>query len=187
MLLTLLFFHLLAVTGLFAGIVLELAALMRVWQAATLADIRAACLNVPLVGPIMGLSVLLLVAMGIAMIYVGGFDWSAAWIDVVFLVTIVLAVIGPAVTGKRSDALHAMVKKAGDGVIPAEIDAARRDPALRFLPWLSLFELIAALFIMTTKPQLGVAILAAVLAALFALIPAAAIKPRRAEPAAATS
>ena len=183
MLQTLLFFHLLAVVALFTGIGLELAVLCRVVKATTVSEVRAACLNVPLVGPIMGLAVLLLVAMGIAMIYVGGFGWSQGWINVVLAVTLVLGIFGPAVTGRRSDALHALAAKAGDGPVTPEIDAARRDRVLCYAPWMSLFELIAALYIMTVKPQALPAVIIVIVAAAVALIPTWLATRRAALPA----
>lgn len=182
MLLTLLFFHLLAVVALFTGIGLELAALLRVWRATTLAEVRAACLNIPLVGPIMGIFSLLLIATGIAMVYVGGFGWSAPWIDVVFVIAIILSVAGPAITGRRADALHAMAARAGEGALTPEIDLARRDIALRYFPWLSLFELVAALYVMTLKPGLTVSVVSIVIAAVIAAMPVM-LRRREAVPA----
>ena len=176
MLSTLLFFHLLAVVGLFTGKGIELMALVRVWRASTLAELRAACLNVPVVGPLMGISLVLLIVMGVSMIYVGGFGWSQGWIDVVLAITIVLAIVGPAVTGKRAEALHAMAARAGDGAITPAIDAARQDGALRFLPWLSFFELIAALYVMTTKPTLTLTIVIAIAAGCLAVVPSTMLR-----------
>lgn len=183
MLQTLLFFHVLAAAGLFVGLSLEIAALVRVHRAETLADARAALLNMPVVGPIMGLSVLVLFAMGISMIYVGGFGWTAGWINVVFALTIVLAILGPAVSGRRGDALHALAASAGDGPITPEVDAGRRDRVFNYMVFLSLFEVIAALYIMITKPELAPAITVAVAAAVVAGVPTALLLRRRSTPA----
>lgn len=175
---TLLFFHLLAVVGLFAGMAMEVFAIVRLQSAATNADVRAALLNVPAAGPLMGLSTLLLLAMGISMIYVGGFGWSAGWINVVFALTIVLAILGPAVTGRRADALHALAAQAGDGPIAAAIEAGRRDRVLPYMVFLGIFELVAALYIMVAKPDLTPAIAIAVAAAVVAGVPSALVTRR---------
>jgi uncharacterized membrane protein len=181
MLQTLLFFHLLAVVGLFSGIALEIFALIRLQRAATLSEARAALLNIPAVGPIMGLSVLLLFAMGISMIYAGGFGWSVGWIDVVFAITLVLATLGPAVNGRKAEALHALAAGAGDGPITAEVEAGRRDRVLYYLAFLALFELVAALYIMVDKPDLVPAVVVAVAAAVLAALPVGLVLRRYVE------
>jgi len=182
---TLLFFHILAVVGLFAGIAIELAAVLHVHRANTLAEVRAALLNTPAVGPIMGISSLVLLVMGISMIYVGGFGWSAGWINVVFILTIVLAVLGPAVTGRKADALHAMAAKAGDGAITPAIDAARHDRLFNYMVFMSLLELVAALYVMVAKPEALSAAIVVVAAAVLAVIPAAMVTRRTSAVAAA--
>ncbi len=183
MLQTLLFFHVLAVAGLFVGLSLEIAGLVRIHRAETLADARAALLNMPVVGPLMGLSVLVLFAMGISMIYVGGFGWTAGWINVVFAIAVVLAILGPAVTGRKADALHALAASAGDGPITPEVDARRRDRVFNYMVFMSLFEVIAALYIMIAKPDLLPAITVAVAAAVVAGVPAALLLRRGSTPA----
>lgn len=180
-----LFFHILAVIGLFTGIAIELIALLRAHRADTLDEVRAALLNVPVVGPIMGISALLLIAMGIGMIYAGGFAWSAAWINVVFALTIALTILGPAVTGRRAEALHALALSSGNGRITPAVDAARRDRLFNYMVFLSLFELVAALYIMVSKPEAVSAVLAAVAAAVLAVIPAAMVTRRTSAVAAA--
>lgn len=178
MLQTLLFFHILAAAGLFAGTAIEIIAIVRVHRARTLADVRAAALNLPVVGPIMGISALLLVAMGVSMIYAGQFGWGPAWIDAVFAVTIVLVIAGPAVTGRKAEALHALAAQAGDGPVTAAVDAACRDRLLNYMVFLTLFELIAALYVMVTKPDLLPSVTAIVVAALVAALPAALLLRR---------
>jgi uncharacterized membrane protein len=106
------------------------------------------------------------------MIYVGGFGWGAGWINVVFGLTIVLAILGPAVTGRRAEALHALAAQAGEGPIAPAIDAGRRDRVLAYMVFLGIFELIAALYIMVAKPDLTPAIVFAVAAAVVAGLPA---------------
>ena len=182
MLQTLLFFHILAVIGLFTGVIIELLALVRLARAATLSDVRAATLNLPVIGPIMGISTLLLLAMGISMIYVGHFGWAAGWINVVFALTIVLAILGPAISGRKADALHALAAQAGEGAVTPAIDAARRDPVFVYMCFMSLFELVAALYVMVAKPDVLPAIAAAVIAAILAALPATLLL-RRAKPA----
>lgn len=154
MLQILLFLHVAAVAMLFSGIVLEIAGFARLHRAQTIAQVRAAALNFPVVGPLMGLGALLLIAAGIAMVYVGGFGWTPPWIGVTFILTIILAVNGPITNGRRSDAIHELAAKGGDGPITAELQSARSDWFLNYSIVLTVCELLAALFMMTTKPGL---------------------------------
>lgn len=126
-------------------------------------------------GPIMGGSSVLLVAMGIAMIYAGGFGWSAGWVNAVFGLTIVLAALGPLVVGRKAESLHALALQAGEGAITPQIEAARRDRVFTYTVWMSCFELIAALYIMVARPQMSAAGALILAAAVLALLPAASM------------
>jgi Predicted integral membrane protein (DUF2269) len=183
---TLLFFHVLAAIGLFTGMSIELVAVLRTQRAKTVSDMRAAVLNSPLVGPIMIGSTLLLIGMGIAMIYVGGFGWTPGWIQAVFGLTIALTLIGSAITGRKAEALHELAGKAADGPVTPELDAARRDGVLNYSVFLGYFELIAALYVMITKPELAPAVGAILIAAVVAAVPAVLLSRRRVEAPATT-
>lgn len=168
MLQILLFVHILAVVMLFSGIALELVAFTCLHRAATVGEVRAATQNFPFVGPLMGMGSLLLVGAGIALVYAGGFGWSQPWIDVTFFLTLILAVNGPVTNGKRSQAIHRLAAEAPEGPLTADIRRARSDGFLNYSINLSLFELIAALFIMTTKPGISACIGAVLLGAVAA-------------------
>jgi hypothetical protein len=174
MLLTLLFFHLLAVAMLFAAVGIELAVYVALHRAHTVAQARAALSNGPLIGPIMGFGVLLLVAMGVAMVYVGGFGWQA-WAIVVFIATIVLAVNGPLTNGKRGEALYRLAQNAPDGPITPELETARGDRVLNYSVFMTACELIAALYIMSNKPGLAGSLLTVAIAAVVVLAPMALV------------
>lgn len=175
MLQTLLFFHILGVVGLFVGFALEVIILVRLRAAATLAEMSAAMLNVPLIRPLMVSSVLLVLATGISMVYIGSFGWSQGWIDVVLLVLLVLAVLAPVVVGNRLEGLHEAVERSQNGPITAEMDATRRGRAMNYTIFLSLFETLAALYVMVSKPMLTTVVLLLVLAAVAAVVPTAVI------------
>lgn len=179
MFLILLFLHLLAVAMLFAAVGIELAVYVALHRAQTVAQARAALSNGPLIGPIMGSGVLLLVAMGVAMVYVGGFGWQP-WTIVVFIVTIVLAVNGPLTNGKRGEALYRLAQNATDGPITPELEAARLDRVLNYSVFMTACELIAALYIMSNKPGLAGSLWAVAIAAAVALFPTALVTRKKA-------
>lgn len=185
MLQTLLFFHLIAVVTLFAGIGLDIAAFVSLHRASTLAEVRAAMLHVPLVGPLMISGVLLLLAMGISMAYLGGYGWQP-WIVVALAITVILAANGKLVNGVRAEAIHALAQRAGDGAVTPEVETRRRDPVLNYSIFMSSFELVAMLYIMSAKPALTGSLLVVVVALLLAFVPTALIL-RRPSPAAQTA
>ena len=162
MLQLLLFIHILSVCGLFTGIGIELACLMRAHRATNYVEARAALCNAPVVGPLMGVSSLLLVVAGIWMVLGFGFGWQP-WVLTAVVVTVALMILGPAVTGRRMEAMHAACG-AGEGALSPEIHAARCDKALNFLVFFTLFALIAILYLMTNKPGWTGSIAAAVVA-----------------------
>lgn len=176
----LLFFHVLAVAMLFSGITLEVTGFARLHRAITLAEARAATANFALVGPLMGGGSLILIIAGVAMVYVTGFGWSPAWISVTAIMTIVLAINGPLLNGRRCEHISKLANTGADGPITPELDRARNDGLLTYSLFLTLCVLIAALFMMTVKPGVSGCITSVVLAALTALIPAALIVRRRA-------
>jgi uncharacterized membrane protein len=172
---TLLFFHILGVVGLFVGLAIELLAIVRLQRAETLADARAATLNVPVIAPLMGTSVLLLLSMGIAMVYVGGFGWSQGWIDVVFAVVVAFAIAAPILVGRKLEALHAMAAEGGDGPITAAIERARRGALAQYLVFFGLLATVSALYVMISKPALPQTIALVVAAAAIAVVPTALV------------
>lgn len=175
----LLFFHLLAVAMLFAAMGIELAGYIALHRAQTVAQARAALSSGPLIGPIMGFGVVLLVAMGVAMTYAGGFGWQA-WVTVAFIATIVLAINGPLTNGKRGEALYRLAQNATDGPITPELEAARSDRVLSYSVFMTACELIAALYIMSNKPGLAGSLLAVAIAAMVALVPMALVTRKKA-------
>lgn len=183
MLQILLFLHILAVVMLFSGIALEIAGFVRLQRATTCAQARAATLNFPLVGPLMGFGVLLLLGAGIAMVYLGGFGWKPPWIGVTFVVTIILAVNGPLTNGRRSQAISVLAARAGDGPVTAKLRTACNDWFLTYSILLTPCELVAALFMMTTKPGFIACITAVIFAALVPLVLTPLVLGRRQQPA----
>ena len=119
----LLFLHLVAVALLFSGMGIELAMLLALHRATTVGEVRAAVTNGPLIGPLMGGGAMLLIIMGVAMVYVGGFGWQA-WVAVAAAVTIVLTVMGPLVNGRGGQAVHAMAFETPEGPITPQLHAA---------------------------------------------------------------
>ncbi len=174
MFLTLLYVHLIAVAMIFAGIGIEVAAFIALHRAQRAEHVRAALSNTPFIGPLMGIGVLLLVVAGVGMVYMGGFGWQP-WALVALIVTILLAMNGPMTNGKRTEALARLAQSTADGPIDGALEIARRDRVLNYSVFLTAFELVAVLYLMSNKPGPAGSVLAVVIAAIVALVPMALV------------
>lgn len=163
----LLFFHILAACGLFCGLGLEFAAFARFRRAGTYAEARESLCHVTVVGPVMRASVLVLLAAGIWMVY-EGFGWTP-WVITVLVMTVGMAVLGGAVNGKRLEAAHGQCAS-GEGALPQTVLAVRADGLLNFTEALVPCVLVAAVFLMTVKPELPTCIGAVAAALLVATV-----------------
>jgi Predicted integral membrane protein (DUF2269) len=170
MLQVLLFLHVVAVALLFIGMGLEVGTLLNASRATTAAQVHAAMGNGRYMGPLMGGSALLLVVVGVGMVQVAGYGWQP-WVVTGLVIAILLSAMGPAVNGRRQDAIEALAKQGGDGPITPALDAARRDPVLRYAVAFMITELLAAIYVMTNKPPLATCLVAVVVAALVASVP----------------
>ncbi len=113
-----------------------------------------------------------IVIAGVLLIAITGLDmaltfqlFQAPWIDVAIGSFVVLAPIGPLVINPR---LHRIVDAANleaDGLISSALLARTRDPLLAMTMGGSLGLLIALVFLMTTKPALGISLAAVVICA----------------------
>lgn len=186
MFLALLFFHLLAVALLFAGMGIEIAATVQLHRATTVGGVRAAMQNGPLIGVFMSTGLVLLLAMGIALVYVGGFGWQP-WTTIALILAIVLGINGPVTNGKRGEAIASKAAASPEGPITRELRAARSDRLWNYSVFITALELVAALYVMSNKPGLIQCILAVVLAAALAFVPLSFVSrgERRSEPASA--
>jgi Predicted integral membrane protein (DUF2269) len=172
MLQALLFLHVLAVALLFTGLGMEIAALLAASRATTAAQVRVAMTYGRFMGPLMGGSAGLLILAGIAMVLLAGYGWQP-WIVTGLVVAVVLSVMGPTINGRRNDAIETLAEQGGDGPITPALDAALTDRVLRYVVAFMITELLAVIYVMTNKPAVLGCILAVVVAALLALIPAA--------------
>lgn len=179
MVLTLLFFHILAMGALFGGITIQIAICVALQRATNVDQVRSAMQHGPLVAPMMVGGVVLLLGMGIWMVYVGGFGWQP-WVVVTLILTLLLGLAGKLINGGHVEALTEQVQAAGTGPILIEIDRVRRDPVWLYAVFAILFEIIAALYIMVNRPDVTACIGAVVVAAVVSVLPTMLALRRRA-------
>ncbi|HEV3154854.1 MAG TPA: hypothetical protein VGZ02_13690 [Candidatus Baltobacteraceae bacterium] len=183
MFLTLLFLHLVAVALLFSGMGIELAAILQLHRAATVSAIRAAMQNGPLVGMLMSSGLLLLLAMGIAMVYTGGTGWQP-WTTIALIVTLALGINGPITNGKRGEAIAKLAEETPDGPVTQRLEAMRCDRFWNYSIFTSAAELFVALYIMSNKPSAAYCVAAVVAGAVVGSIPVLMFvkRPQQMEP-----
>jgi hypothetical protein len=169
------FVHLLAVAGLFTGIGIEAASFVAAHRAKTAEELRAALALLPMVGPIMGPSAGLLILMGLAMVYFGGFGWQP-WTVVGLIVAVALSMNGPLTNGRRGERLHAMAAAAPNGPVGPELQAALGDRFLTFSVAGMLTLLVCMLYVMSNKPPLVSCLVALALALIVAAVPALRVR-----------
>jgi hypothetical protein len=178
-----LFLHLLGVAGLAAGTGLEQATLHRLRHARSGREILAAVGIAQVNGRLMPAASVLLILPGLYMVS-ERWSWTSPWMLTAAVLLIGLNAAGGAVVGRRAAALATAAATSPDTLDPAVARMAN-DPVLHFVMWLDATAVVAALLLMTTKPNLVGSLLAAAAAIVVALVVSMALQ--RGQPAAETA
>jgi uncharacterized membrane protein len=89
-------------------------------------------------------------------IYLGTLGWwSQAWFFVALAAWVINAALAGAVVGRAAGALGAAAARAGDGAVPAAVDAMRRARTWPLAHGALLANDLAILYVMFNKPELG--------------------------------
>jgi hypothetical protein len=149
----LLFGHLIGVIVLFGAIVLENITLVAILRARDTDQLRAATTFAPLLSRMFPVAVVLLIGFGLGMVGQSDeFEFGQAWIDLSFGLLIVLAIAGPTVQGRRTDAITAAARE-GSGPPSADLVARVNDPVLRVATLVSTWLALGIVFLMTRQPD----------------------------------
>lgn len=168
------FFHIVGVLGLFAGIAVEQVVLASLGRAITTEQLRDWVRPLQAMRRVEGPSVLAIVATGI---YMTVTRWGLhPWLTLALLGMVAMAAIGGAVTERRMKAIVSEIPS-GDGPIAPALRLQLRDPVLRTASALRAALGVWIVFEMSVKPD-AVGALAALGIALALGVVAAA--PRRA-------
>jgi len=127
-------------------------------------------------GPVFGISVLLVLIAGL---YMAATGWTstAAWIGVALVSLVVMAPLGAITQTTRQRAIERMARETPDGPIPAALAQRIHDPVLRTSVQTVLILLLGIVFLMTVKPALLASIIVMVVALALGL--ATALLPSR--------
>ena len=173
-----LFLHLLSVVAAFSATALIHLGLVRMRKAERTSDARDALMIAARWGRMMPLIGLALLLTG-AIMTQNRWTWTTPWIDVSLGGLILIMATGGGMLGKRMRALGPQLGRAGDGHMDAAQASQVRDPALWIIAQLPPLLAIGVMFVMTTKPGIGlgiIEILAVVALGLLAAAPASRVR-----------
>jgi hypothetical protein len=160
-----LFIHVLAVSGLFVGIGLELFQITVLRRAQTVGQVQQLDLAESVLKVLMPVATIFILASGLFMI-IKGWSWSAHWAEVAFVSLVIAAGIGNAVLGRTSERIGKAAHQAPPGALPASLRAQIMDPMYYTAAWLLAALAIGILYLMTNKPGTLESIAVMVLAAI---------------------
>lgn len=147
-----LFAHILGVLGVFVGIALDWATILRLRRAQTVALAREVTGLVGFQTRLIQISALLLLVAGIYMT-VTAWDKGTAWILFSLVALIVMGALSGGIHGRRLAAIRKAAAGASDGMIPSELQRRMADPVLLISVQTAVMVGLGAVFLMTTKPD----------------------------------
>src|SRR5258708_24701980 len=148
-----LFLHVSGAIGYFVGIgtwLFCLASLRRAQGAETLRPLHKPA---GVLGPLFGISVLLILAAGLYMAFTA---WSlqTGWIAVALISLILMAPLSTALIESRRRAIDRLAREAPDGPLPPSLEQSTHDPILGTALQTVAILLLGIVFPITTKPSL---------------------------------
>ena len=148
-----LFAHILGVLGVFVGIALDWATILRLRRARTVALVREVTSLVGFQTRLTQLSSLLLLVAG-TYLTVTAWEWRTPWIVVSLAALIVIGALSGGVNGGRLKAIRkAAEAEASSAPIPPALQRRMADPVLLISVQTAVMVGLGAVFLMTIKPD----------------------------------
>jgi uncharacterized membrane protein len=162
------FLHVSGAIGYFVAIGTWLFGLAALRRAQRVEQVRVLSNLVGRLGPLFGISVLIILVTGLYMAF-SAWGLQTGWIAVALTSLVLIAPIGTALIEPRRRAIDRLAQEAPDGPLPLPLDQRTHDPVL-----LTTLQTVAALllgivFLMTTKPSLMGALIVMALALVLGL------------------
>ena len=148
-----LFLHVSGAIGYFIGIGTWLFGLASLRRAMRVEQVRALTNLVGRSGPLLGISVLLILATGLYMALTA-WGLQTGWIGVALISLILLAPLGTALIEPRRRAIDRLAREVPDGPLPELLERRTHDPVLGTALQTLAALLLGIVFLMTTKPSL---------------------------------
>ncbi len=153
-----LFLHVSAAIGYFIAMGAWLLSLTMLRRAQRVEQVRILTQLTGRLGPLFGISVLLLLATGL---YMAITAWSllTGWIIVALISLILVAPLGTVFSEPRRRASERLAREAPDGPLPPSLEQHTHDPVLLTALQTVTILLLGIVFLMTNKPSLIVSII----------------------------
>ena len=148
-----LFLHISGAIGYFIAMGTWLFGFAALRRAQRVEQVRALSHLIGRLGPLFGISVLLILATGL---YMAITAWSllTGWILVALISLILLAPLGTAFIEPRRRAIDRLAQEAPDGLLPQSLERSTHDPVLLTALQTVTILLLGIVFLMTNKPSL---------------------------------
>jgi len=153
-----LFAHVSGAIGYFAAMGVWLFGLTALRRAARVEQVRTLTDLMGRLGPLFGLSVLLILASGLFMAFTT-WGFQTGWIDVALVSLVLIAPAGGLLIEPRRRFISRLAQDAPDGPVPQALAQQTRDPVLLTTVWTVTALLLGIVFLMTNKPSLIAALL----------------------------
>jgi hypothetical protein len=153
-----LFLHLLAVVAAFSATAIMHFGLVRLRKADRVTTARDALMLAARTGramPIVGAALLLTGAL----LTQTAWSWTTPWIDVSIAGLVAIMVTGGGMLGRRIRALGPLLQRPADDLLDDALASSLRDPSLWIIAQLPPLLAIGVMFVMTTKPGLGLGVM----------------------------
>ena len=174
-----LFLHVSGAIGYFVGMGTWLFGFAALRRAQRVEQVRALTHLVGRLGPLFGISVLLILATGL---YMAITAWSlqTGWIAVALISLILIAPLGTAFIEPRRRVIDRLAREAPDGPLPQALERSTHDPILGTALQTVTLLLLGIVFLMTNKPSLIGSLIVMAVALVLGLASGALVsRPRR--------
>lgn len=171
-----LFLHLLGVVLLVGAVTISLVTALRVQTAGSVAQLRSLTAPTKWIEAVIVPAMVLIIVAGVYMVWQhgfhGSFPWTSGWVVTSFVVTLVLSVIGGTIEGRDAKRLHSAIASASSQKPNAELRGIQLASSPMYTVYFGTSQVLAVLFLMTTRPSLVVSIAICVAAAIVSVIAA---------------
>lgn len=164
-----LFLHISGAIGYFIAMGTWLFGLSSLRRAQRVEQVRPLSQLIGQLGPLFGISVLLILATGLYMA-ITAWGGLTGWMAVALVSLVLMAPLGTALIEPRRRTIDRLAREASDGPLPRSLEQSTHDPVLLTAVETVTILLLGIVFLMTNKPSLIVSLIVMVIALALGLV-----------------